>query len=144
MQEQQKSPGRSACAIHLSTVKLASEGTAIRDARFGIRRGRKDAKGQQSLQSAATLTLGSMFLPRFSTTLQRKSDLTNAFKSIFRDDSFKQCRKIAGFLGVLGGRAHACARARASEKLMATRFGTCCVPYHEALVMASGKDFAQG
>ena len=42
-----------------NTVKLASEGTAIRDARFGIRRERKDAKGQQSLESAATLTLGS-------------------------------------------------------------------------------------
>ena len=41
------------------TVKLASEGTARRDARFGIRWGRKDAKGQQSLESAATLTLGS-------------------------------------------------------------------------------------
>ena len=81
---------------------------------------------------------------RFSTNLQRKIDLTNAFKSIFRDDSFKQCSKIAGFLGVLGGRAHACARARASEKLRATRFGTCRVPYHEALVRASGKDLAQG
>ena len=36
------------------------------------------------------------------------------------------------------------ARARASEKLRATRFGTCRVPYHEALVRASGKDLAQG
>ena len=126
------------------TVKLASEGTAIRDARFGIRPGRKDAKGQQSLESAATLTLGSMFLARFSTTLQRQIDLTNAFKSFFRDDSFKPCRKIAGFLRVLGGRAHAGARARASEKLRTTKFGTCRVPYHEALVRASGKDRAQG
>ena len=51
---------------------------------------------------------------------------------------------IAGFLGVLGGRAHACARARASEKLRTTKFGTCRVPYHEALVRASSKDLAQG
>ena len=79
-----------------------------------------------------------------STTLQRKIDLTNAFKSFFRDDSFKLCSKIAGVLEVLGGRTHACARARASEKLGATRFGTCRVPYHEAVVRASGKDLAQG
>ena len=126
------------------TVKLASEGTARRYARFGIRRGRKDAKGQQSLESAATLTMGSMSLARFSTNLQRKIGLTNAFKSFFRDDSFKQCSKIAGFLRVLAGRAHACARARASEKLRATRFGTCRVPYNEALVRANRKDLAQG
>ena len=80
----------------------------------------------------------------FSTNLQRKIDLTNAFKSICRDDSFKQCSKIAGVLGVLGGRAHACARACASVMLRATRFGTCRIPYHEALVRASGKDLAQG
>ena len=98
------------------TVKVASKGTARRDARFGIRRGRKDAKGQQSLESAATLPLGSMLLARFSNNLQRKIDLTNAFKSIFRDDSFKQCSKIAGFLGVPGGRAQAYARARASSR----------------------------
>ena len=85
-----------------------------------------------------------MFLALFSTNLQRQIDLTNAFKSIFRDDSFKLCSKIAGFLGALGGRAHACVRARASEKPRATRFGTCCVPYHEALARASGKDLAQG
>ena len=85
-----------------------------------------------------------MFLARFSTNSQRKIDLTNAFKSIFRDNSFELCSKIAGFLRVLGAHAHACARARASEKLRATRFGTCRVPYHEALVRASGKDLAQG
>ena len=56
-------------------------------------------KGQQSLESAATLTLGSMFLARFSTNSQRQIDLTNAFKSFLRDDSFKPCRKIAGLLG---------------------------------------------
>ena len=91
-----------------------------------------------------------MFLARFSTNLQRKIDLTNAFKTIFRDDSFKLCSKIAGFLGVLGGRAHACARARASTlgalggRARTTKFGTCRVPYHEALVRASSKDLAQG
>ena len=79
-----------------------------------------------------------MFLARFSTNSQRKIRLTSAFKSIFRDDSFKLCSKIAGFLGVLGGRD------RASEKLRAIRFGTCSVPYREALVRASGKDLAQG
>ena len=85
-----------------------------------------------------------MFLARVSTSLQRQIDLTNAFKTIFRDDSFKLCSKIAGFLGVLGWRTHACARVRASEKLRATMFGMCRVPYHEALVRASGKDLAQG
>ena len=85
-----------------------------------------------------------MFLPRFSENVYRNIDLTNAFKSIFRDDSSKLCSKIAGFLWVLGRRVHACARARASEKLRTTKFGTCRVPYHEALVRASGKELAQG
>ena len=35
----------------------------------------------------------------FSTHLHRKIDLSNAFKSCCRDDSFKSCSKIAGFLG---------------------------------------------
>ena len=43
--------------------------------------------------------LGSMFLARFWTHLQRRIDLTNTFKSFFRDDSVKLCSKIAGFLG---------------------------------------------
>ena len=91
----------------------------------------------------------------FSHKFTAKVYLTNAFKSFFRDDSFKQCSNIVGFLRVLGGRAHTCARACASEKLRTTRFGTCrvlrttrfgtCrVPYNEALVRASGKDLAQG
>ena len=63
-----------------------------------------------------------MFLARFLANLQRKIDLTNAFKSIFRDDSFKQCSEIA----------------------RVTKSGTCGVPYHEAPVRASGKDLAQG
>ena len=101
----------------------------LRAARFGI---------------GAAFTLGSMFFARVSLNLQRQIDLTNAFKSFFRDGSFKQCSTIAGFLFVLGGRTHACARARASEKLRTTRFGTCRVPYDEAIVRASGKDVAQG
>ena len=88
--------------------------------------------------------MGSMFLARVSTNLQREIDLANAFKSIFRDDSIKLRSKIAGFLGDLGGRTHACARVRASEKLRVTRIGTCRVPYHEALVRASDRDHAQG
>ena len=82
-----------------------------------------------------------MFLARFSANSKRKIDLKHAFKSIFRDDSFTQCSKIGDFksldslgstLGTLGGRART------------TKFGTCRVPYHEALVRASGKDLAQG
>ena len=98
--------------------------------------GDETAKGQQSLESAATLTLGSMFLARFSTNLQRKIDLTNAFKSLFRDDSLSNAAKSLDSLGntlwALGGRT------------WTAKFGTCCVPYHEALVRASGKDLAQG
>ena len=57
-----------------------------------------------------------MFLALFLTNLEQKFDLTNAFKSILREDSFKLCSKIAGFLGVLGGRARACARASARAR----------------------------
>ena len=85
-----------------------------------------------------------MFLARFSANLQRTIDLRNAFKSIFRDDSFKLCSKIAGFLGVPGRRTHDCVRACASKKLRTTKFGTYRFPYHDALVRASGKDLAQG
>ena len=60
--------------------------------------------------------------------------LSNAAKSL---DSF-------GFLGGACTPARAPARARASEKLRTTKFGTCRVPYHEALVRASSKDLAQG
>ena len=45
-------------------------------------------------------------------------------------------KSLETWLGMLGGRAR--------EKLRAARFGTCRVPYHEALVRASGKDLAQG
>ena len=54
-----------------------------------------------------------MFLARFSANLHRKIDLTNAFKNIFRDDSFKLCSKIAGFLGRQGLGFLGGARARA-------------------------------
>ena len=73
-----------------------------------------------------------------------KNRFDQCMRNFFRDDSFKQCSKIAAFLRGLGGRTHACACAHASEKLRATKFGTCRVPYHEALVRASGKDLAQG
>ena len=130
-----------------TTVKLASKETARRDARFGIRRGQKDAKGQQSLESAATLTLGSMFLARFSTHLQRKIDLTNAFKSFFRDDSFKPCSKITGFLGkhglgFLGGAralAHPCAREAKGHKAWNSL-----QTLKEPLRRSGGKSLAQG
>ena len=85
-------------ALKWSAIKLATVGTAGRDVWFGIRWRRKTAKGQQSLESGATLTLGSMFLARFSKKLQPTMNLTNAFESYFRDDSFEQCSKIAGFL----------------------------------------------
>ena len=97
------------------TVKLATEATAGRDAWFGIRRGQKDAKGQQSLESAATLTLGSMLLARFSTTFQRQIDLTNAFKSFFRDNSFKLCSKNRWIPWSSWG-AHARLRARPRKR----------------------------
>ena len=54
--------------------QVGVKGTTRRDARFGIRRGRKDGKGkgEQSLESAATLTLGSMLFARFSTNYTDK------------------------------------------------------------------------
>ena len=67
-----------------------------------------------------------MFLDRFSANIQRTMDLTNAFKSFFRHNSFTQCSKIAGFLGKQGlGFLGARARAHAREKLRATRLGIC-------------------
>ena len=56
-----------------------------------------------------------MVLARFSTNSKRKIDLTIAFKSIFRDDSFKLCSKIARFLGVLGARLRARPREREAK-----------------------------
>ena len=40
-----------------------------------------------------------MCLARFLEIVHRKIDLTNAFKTFFRDDSLKLCTKIAGHLG---------------------------------------------
>ena len=65
-------------------------------------------------------------------------------KAFFATIPLSYAAKSLGFLGVLGGRAHACTRARASEKVRTTKLGTCRVPYHEALARASGKDLAQG
>ena len=60
-----------------------------------------------------------MFLVRFPQHVQRKIDLTNAFKNFFRDDSFKPCTNIAGFLGKqrLGCLLE---RARASPEVLLT------------------------
>ena len=67
-----------------------------------------------------------MLVARFSLNLQRKTDLTNAFKSFFCDDSLSYAAKSLHSLFLFGGgRAHACARAHASEKLRTTRFATC-------------------
>ena len=64
-------------------------------------------------------------------------------KAFFVTILLSYAAKSLDSLGFLGG-ARTAARARASEKLRATRFGTGCVPYHEVLVRASGKDLAQG
>ena len=85
-----------------------------------------------------------MFLGSFFGKVTTKNRFDQCIQHIFRAVSFELCSKIAGFLGVLGWLAHACARSRASEKLRAARFGTCRVPYHEAPVRASGKVLAQG
>ena len=87
----------------------------LRAARFGI---------------GAAPTLGSMFLPRVSTNLQPAIDLTNAFKSFFRDDSFKLCSKIAGTLGKQG------AKGRKVWNLPQ--------PLPESVLRAAGKSLAQG
>ena len=56
-----------------------------------------------------------MCLAHFSANLERKSDLTNAFKTIFRDDSLSYAPKLLDSLVFLGGArtpARAPARAR--------------------------------
>ena len=54
------------------------------------------------------------------------------FATILSSNATKSLDSLGNTLGALGGRART------------TKFGTCRVPYHEALVMASGKDLAQG
>ena len=66
------------------------------------------------------------------------------FATIRLSNAAKSLDSLGNTLGALGGRAHACARACASKKLRTTKFGTRPIPYHEALVRASGKDLAQG
>ena len=93
---------------------------------FGIRRGRKAAKGQQSLESAATLTLGS-----FS-------------HGALEDIGGLEVQQRFWDVPVRAPpRAIFCHRL-SYEKLRTTKFGTCRVPYHETLVTASGNDLAQG
>ena len=54
------------------------------------------------------------------------------FATIPLSNAANSLDSLGNTLGALGGRARA------------TMFGTCRVPYHEALVKANGKDFAQG
>ena len=88
-----------------------------------------------------------MLLARFPTNLWRKIELTYAFESFFRDDSFKPCIKIAGFLGkqglgVLGGaRARGRPRAREANGHKAWKLPQ---TLKEPLIRSSGKSLAQG
>ena len=52
--------------------------------------------------------------------------------TILFSNAAKSLDSLGNTLGALGGRART------------PKFGTCRVPYHEALVKASGKDLAQG
>ena len=79
-----------------------------------------------------------MCLARFSANLQQQIHSKAFFATIL----LSCAAKLLDSLGFLGG-VRTPARARASEKLRTTSFGTCRVPYHEALVRASGKDLAQ-
>ena len=54
------------------------------------------------------------------------------FVTILLSNAAKPLDSLGNTLGALGGRART------------TKFGICRVPYHEALVRASGKDLAQG
>ena len=54
------------------------------------------------------------------------------FVTILLSNAAKSPDSLGNTLGALGGRART------------TKFGTCRVPYHEALARASGKDLAQG
>ena len=54
------------------------------------------------------------------------------FATVLLSNAAKSLDSLGNTLGALGGRART------------TEFGTCRVPYHEALVRASSKDLAQG
>ena len=54
------------------------------------------------------------------------------FATILLSNAAKSLDSLGNTLGALGGRART------------TKFGTCRVPHHEALVGASGRDLAQG
>ena len=54
------------------------------------------------------------------------------FATILLSNAAKSLDSLGNTLGALGGHART------------TNFGICRVPYHEALVRASGKDLAQG
>ena len=74
--------------------------------------------------------LEAIFLARFSTLFQRKIDLANAFKSFFRDDSFKLCSKIAGILGKQEAEGH--------------KVSNLPQPLPDPFLRAAGKGLAQG
>ena len=100
-----------------------------------------------SLGIPADPTLGSIFLARFSTNLQRKIALNTAFETFFRADSLKPCSKIAGFLGKQGlgclGGAHARTRPRAREA-KGHKAWNLLRTLKEPLIRSSGKSLAQG
>ena len=54
------------------------------------------------------------------------------FATILLSNAAKSLDSLGNTFGALGGHART------------TKLGTCRVPYHEALVRASGKDLAQG
>ena len=54
------------------------------------------------------------------------------FATILLSNAATSLDSLGNTLGAFGGRART------------TKFGSCRVPYHEALVRASGKDLAQG
>ena len=54
------------------------------------------------------------------------------FATILLSNAAKSLDSLGNTLGALGGHART------------TKFGTCRVPYHEALVRAIGKDLPQG
>ena len=95
------------CAFHMLNEKWYHQVGVIRAAHEGCKSW-NPPEAQKRLRAASlgrTLRWEAMFWARFSTNLQRKIDLTNAFKSFSRDAS-----------------------AHAREKLRATRLAICCRP----------------
>ena len=108
--------------------------------------GAKGAKGRKSWNPRGPY-LGKHVFGLFFTNLHQKLDLTNAFKSFFRDDSFEPCSNIAGSLGksldpreaALGVRGGA--RAREAKGHKAWNLPR---TLKKPLVRSGGKSLAQG